>query len=120
MLSAYLDESNLNEGPVAYVCGYVFEANQITRFDQEYAREIMPMLNKLGIRSFHASHCFNQTDEFEDVESPYCKYLFRSMAEVIKKTATGGICVELKKDSLIECEALDDAVNVYSMACLRS
>ncbi len=92
MVNAYFDESGTHAGsPVVCVAGYLYEAEQARRLDDEWRG----VLSKFGVTHFHAVDCAHRKGEFSVLTERDRDELVTSLVDIIKLRMTIGIAVSL-------------------------
>jgi hypothetical protein len=90
MLSAYLDESG-TEGisPMMCVAGFLFTK----RNAEALSREWKLVLQRAGVRYFHAVDCCHRRGEFRGKSKEFANDVYRQLVEIIHKRACGGAVI---------------------------
>jgi Protein of unknown function (DUF3800) len=92
MVNAYFDESGTHaNSPVVCVAGYLYEAEQALRLDDEW-REI---LQQFGLTHFHAVDCAHRVGEFAAISKRDRDELSARLVGAIRRRMTIGIAVSL-------------------------
>lgn len=115
VMHAYFDESGSHAGsPVICVAGYLFQADQAVRLDEEWAE----MLSSFGVTCFHAADCAHAVGEFSRLTPAQRTDLTVSAIGAIKRRMQIGIAVSLNQIDLGPASL--ESVSAYGFCALNA
>jgi hypothetical protein len=114
MFAAYFDESGTDAGSAfTSVAGYVFEADQYTRFETEWS----DVLAAFGVQTFHMADCAHGRGEFQKLTKPERIDLATRCIGIIKRRTRIGVVVSVARTDFLAVTNIN-VVNDPYVLCL--